>query len=94
MAEDMSASSLERVVLEFLKNKALRGRQVELTLETPLQGLLTSNTLLALLELLENDVGVEMPIDEFVSANFKNAAAIVGFVEKHRAGAAASPRSV
>ena len=80
----MRMASTEELVLAFIKKKILRAEGGELTARSPLQGVLNSNALLALLDFIERDLNTAIPLDEFINANFTNVTSVVEFIERHR----------
>jgi acyl carrier protein len=79
-------ASIEARILEFIRSRALRSGDREITAETYLGGILTSNVIIALLAFIENELGAEVPIEAFLAKKFDDVASIARFVEQHGRG--------
>jgi acyl carrier protein len=86
---DMSAD-IQHDLTQFLVSEVLEDVS-ELSPDQPLlAGLLDSFGLLALLNFIEEQYGVEIPHDLVVTDNFRSVSALAAFVESKRANEAAS----
>lgn len=84
------SADIQQGLTQFLVSEVLEDVK-ELSPDQPLlTGLLDSFGLLALLNFIEEQYGVEIPHDLVVTDNFKSVSALAAFVESKRADEAAS----